>query len=94
VEFGRGLLWAIRDPITRRDPKTGEGVVIDPGVSDKRLCVHETEFATILQMLQRGGLLRRSSTPSRTRDGAASVQFHSRPQPPYPRSLLNRELHF
>jgi hypothetical protein len=55
LSSGEGLLWAIRDEITKRDPKTGADVVADAGVADKRLWVLETEFATTLRVLQRDG---------------------------------------
>jgi hypothetical protein len=55
LSSGEGLLWAIRDEITRLDPKTQEEVVIDRGVLDKRLLVMETEFATTLRVLERDG---------------------------------------
>jgi hypothetical protein len=55
LSSGEGLLWAIRDEITKRDPKTGTDVVTDAGVADKRLWVLETEFATTLRVLQRDG---------------------------------------
>ena len=44
LSSGEGLIWAVRDP----DPP-------DPGVTDKRLLVTETEFASPLRMLNRQG---------------------------------------
>jgi hypothetical protein len=55
LSSGEGLLWAIRDGISKLDPKTQAEVVIDRGVADKRLLVMETEFATTLRVLQRDG---------------------------------------
>ncbi|MDQ3960791.1 MAG: YfjI family protein [Pseudomonadota bacterium] len=61
LSSGEGLIWAVRDPITRRE-KTGKGkgadyeeVEIDPGVLDKRLMVLEPEFAGVLRVLAREG---------------------------------------
>ncbi len=51
LSSGEGLLWAIRDAITKRDLKTGADVVVDAGVADKRLWVLETEFATTLRVV-------------------------------------------
>jgi superfamily II DNA or RNA helicase len=55
LSSGEGLLWAIRDEITKRDPRSGAEIVTDAGVADKRLWVQETEFATTLRVLQRDG---------------------------------------
>ncbi len=60
---GEGLISEVRDEITRHVPvvvkgkPTGEYTeqVIDPGVTDKRLLVHESEFAQPLKVLQREG---------------------------------------
>jgi hypothetical protein len=62
LSSGEGLIWAIRDPIIKRervkergeDPKYIE-VEADPGVSDKRLLVYEPEFATVLKQTERQG---------------------------------------
>lgn len=63
LSSGEGLIWSVRDPITRREPMRRKGrerpsfreVVSDPGVSDKRLCIFESEFASTLRVLQRDG---------------------------------------
>lgn len=57
---GEGLLWAVRDPIEKQQPKKEcpdqfETVVVDPGVSDKRLLTIESEFAAVLKALEREG---------------------------------------
>jgi hypothetical protein len=57
------VIWAIRDPITKRHPikeKGGriigyESVIEDDGVDDKRLFVLESEFASVIQVLERQG---------------------------------------
>jgi hypothetical protein len=51
LSSGEGLIWAVRDPITKR--KDGEEQVIDDGVDDKRLLVVEEEFASVLKVCQR-----------------------------------------
>ena len=58
---GEGLIWAVRDPIARYE-RTGRGagrqtelVEIDPGVADKRLLVIESEFASVLRVMEREG---------------------------------------
>ena len=46
LSSGEGVIWAVRDPI----PKDK-----DPGVSDKRLLVVESEFASTLKVMKREG---------------------------------------
>jgi len=62
LSTGEGLIWAIRDPIEKREPIKERGritdyqtVVDDPGVSDKRLLVNEGEFSRPLRAMQRDG---------------------------------------
>ncbi|MGE5593429.1 MAG: hypothetical protein ACM3X3_07080 [Betaproteobacteria bacterium] len=62
LSSGEGLIWAVRDPIERREPvkergrTTGyETVLVDAGVEDKRLLVLEPEFASTLRILGREG---------------------------------------
>jgi hypothetical protein len=63
LSSGEGLIWAVRDPIVKREAirekgkPTGEyqDVVVDQGVSDKRLIVLEAEFAATLRVLGRDG---------------------------------------
>jgi hypothetical protein len=62
LSSGEGLIWAVRDPIWKRDPIRERGRVTsyqdieaDPGVSDKRLHVFESEFASVLRQLDRQG---------------------------------------
>ena len=53
LSSGEGLIWQVRDPIekTVTDKKTGATSVevVDAGVSDKRLLVQESEFASVLK---------------------------------------------
>jgi hypothetical protein len=64
LSSGEGLIWAVRNPITKQEAiKDNDGritgeyqeVEIDPGISDKRLLVLETEFASPLRMMARDG---------------------------------------
>jgi hypothetical protein len=61
LSSGEGLIWAVRDPISRRK-STGKGTDaymdeagLDDGVSDKRLLVIEEEFAATLRVMGREG---------------------------------------
>jgi hypothetical protein len=62
LSSGEGLIWAVRDPIERRDPIKKNGrvidyqkVIADHGVEDKRLLDLETEFASVLRIIGREG---------------------------------------
>lgn len=59
LSSGEGLIWAVRDPVTKmRTPKGGgpaEEVVEDEGISDKRLFVIESEYASVLKVMSRRG---------------------------------------
>lgn len=62
LSSGEGLMWAVHDPISRREPirKDGrvrgyEDVQADPGIGDKRLLVYEPELASTLRVLERDG---------------------------------------
>lgn len=57
---GEGLIWAIRDAITKQEPIKEKGqvtgyqtVITDEGVADKRLLVQEGEFVATLKVLSR-----------------------------------------
>jgi phage/plasmid primase-like uncharacterized protein len=58
LSSGEGVKWAVRDPI-RRHERDKDGNIAetetDPGVSDKRLLVVETEFAQVLRQAARTG---------------------------------------
>ncbi len=63
LSTGEGLIHAVRDPVEKleqvkdRGRLTGEfhRVLVDEGVSDKRLLVMESEFARVLTVMQRQG---------------------------------------
>jgi hypothetical protein len=63
LSSGEGLVWAVRDPIYRKQwikAKKGESghyedVLEDAGIDDKRLLAFEPEFASILKVLTREG---------------------------------------
>ena len=53
LSSGEGLIWQVRDPIYVREK--GQETCADPGVTDKRLLVLESEFASTLRVLERQG---------------------------------------
>jgi hypothetical protein len=62
LSSGEGLIWAVRDPITKHEAIRERGVPVryqdveaDAGVADKRLLVVEPEFASVLRQLERDG---------------------------------------
>lgn len=63
LSSGEGLIWAVRNPIIKRQKaKEGEGDAdgyseseVDSGVADKRLLVLESEFASTLRIMGRDG---------------------------------------
>lgn len=64
LSSGEGLIWEVRDEITKREPiREGnprrivryEEVVTDPGVEDKRRLIVEEEFASVLAQVERKG---------------------------------------
>lgn len=63
LSSGEGLIWAVRDPITKREPAKQKGkptgdyeeVIVDPGVDDKCLLVVESELVNTLQVMARQG---------------------------------------
>ena len=61
---GEGLIYAVRDRVMRREPVKVKGettryqdVEADAGVSDKRLLVYDSEFASVLKVASREGNL-------------------------------------
>jgi len=55
LSSGEGLIWAVRDEKKKAEaPDTGSDDV-DPIVTDKRLLVFESEFASVLRRAQREG---------------------------------------
>jgi hypothetical protein len=63
LSSGEGLIWEVRDPISKREPVrqggrlTGEyqEIEVDAGVNDKRLLVYEPEFSSVLKVMGREG---------------------------------------
>ena len=62
LSSGEGLIWAVRDPIKKRQAIKEKGRVVDyeeveedPGIADKRLLVFEAEYAVVLKQTERQG---------------------------------------
>ncbi|SVC19067.1 uncharacterized protein METZ01_LOCUS271921, partial [marine metagenome] len=62
LSSGEGLIWCVRDEITKIEPIKKNGLVvdyqevaIDQGVHDKRALVVESEFASVLRVMARDG---------------------------------------
>ncbi len=54
LSSGEGLIYAVRDRVEGED-KNGDPVVVDEGVSDKRLLAMESELAGLLKVMGRDG---------------------------------------
>jgi hypothetical protein len=58
LSSGEGLIWAVRDPISK-EVKEKDGTrrteTVDSGIEDKRLLVLESEFASTLKVMAREG---------------------------------------
>lgn len=54
LSSGEGLVHAVRDAV-EREGEDGKTIVVDPGVTDKRLFVIEPEFASPLKVASREG---------------------------------------
>jgi hypothetical protein len=55
LSSGEGLINEVRDPGQKWNPKEGEFELVDPGVTDKRLMLVESEFAGLLSVAERPG---------------------------------------
>ncbi len=57
LSSGEGLIWEVRDPLTRRVKNGSEyhDEEVDPGIDDKRVLVVEEEFARVLAVGKREG---------------------------------------
>lgn len=64
MSSGEGIIWLVRDPIERIVPVKEKGtgavtghqtVIEDPGITDKRFLIVETEFAQALRAMKREG---------------------------------------
>jgi len=63
LSSGEGLIWSVHDAIMKRERPAGrnssssgyEEVVADPGITDKRALVKQSEFYGALQVMRRSG---------------------------------------
>jgi hypothetical protein len=55
LSSGEGVIYHVRNAVHGIDPKTGKQIVVDAGVTDKRLLILETEFSQPLKMFRRDG---------------------------------------
>src|SRR5260370_7542465 len=86
LSSGEGLIWAVRDKIIQLE-RRGKGAAaervegeVDPGVTDKRLYILESEFAGALAVMKRDG-----NTLSRVvRDGGHRRDLPTPPKHPHP----------
>lgn len=62
LSSGEGLIWQVRDPISKREVVRERGKMVDyhevetdPGEADKRLLIVENEFSNVLKVASREG---------------------------------------
>lgn len=62
LSSGEGVIWHVRDAIEKQEPRREnhrvagyESVIVDQGVSDKRVLILEPEFASPLKVMSREG---------------------------------------
>jgi Protein of unknown function (DUF3987) len=55
LSSGEGVIYAVRNPVSKWNAKEKTEEIIDPGVLDKRLMVTEPEFASALAAMERSG---------------------------------------
>jgi hypothetical protein len=55
LSSGEGLIYAVRNPVSKWNAKEKVEEVVDPGVTDKRLMLTEPEFASALSVMERHG---------------------------------------
>jgi hypothetical protein len=55
LSSAEGMIWQVRDALLGADKKTGDTIVTDPGVDDKRLMLLEPEFSQVLKQTERTG---------------------------------------
>nr|MDQ3045635.1 DUF3987 domain-containing protein [Chloroflexota bacterium] len=79
LSSGEGLVWAIRDRVTRVN-RRGETEVTDGGIDDKRLLCVEEEFSAVLKAASRQGCTV-SEQLRRAWDSRASLQIMTKNSP-------------
>jgi hypothetical protein len=80
LSSGEGLIHRVRDPVWGHDRKTGEDVLVDEGVADKRLFVEEPEFAGPLNVMQREGSTLSSVLRNTWDDKALAITTRTSPE--------------
>jgi hypothetical protein len=55
LSSGEGLINEVRDPVQKWNAKEKQFETLDPGISDKRLMITESEFAGVLAVAERHG---------------------------------------
>jgi hypothetical protein len=55
LSSGEGFIHQVRDPVQKYNPKDGSTEIVDPGITDKRLMIVESEFASAISVAERPG---------------------------------------
>ena len=78
LSSGEGLIYAVRDCVTREEDDGGE-VVVDEGAEDKRLLVLEPELASTLKVMRREGNTLSAVVRQAYDDGPLQVMTRNNP---------------
>src|SRR5262249_18812421 len=104
LSSGEGLISAVRDPLETRSPIRQKGkivdwqtVVSDPGATDKRLLVLETEFGGVLRALEREGnklssLIRLAWDSGNLRGERQQLPYRHRPRSRFDGDIILRQV--
>ena len=78
LSSGEGLIYHVRDRVTREDDDGGE-VMVDEGADDKRLLVLEPELASTLKVMRRNGNTLSAVVRQAFDDGPLQVMTRNNP---------------
>jgi len=55
LSSGEGVIWEVHDVVTKWSEKEQDYRIIEPAIDDKRRCILESEFASVLRVIEREG---------------------------------------
>jgi len=55
LSSGEGVIWEVHDEVTKWDAKQEIYRILEPAIDDKRRCILESEFASVLRVIEREG---------------------------------------
>jgi len=55
LSSGEGVIWEVHDEVTKWSEREQNYRIIEPAIEDKRRCILESEFASVLRVIEREG---------------------------------------